>query len=61
MCTPRDREVICLAGFFTYQLVLVYLWVVFILTSTYDIEIVYCPRKITGRVFVVYPYNSTNE
>ena len=63
MCTPKAKEVICLAWFFTYQLVLVYLWVVFILTSTYDrsIEIVYCPRKITGRVFVVYPYNSTNE
>ena len=61
MCTPRNREVICLAWFLTYQLVLVYLWVVFILTSTYDIEIVYCPKKVTGRVFIVYPYNSTNE
>ena len=61
MCIPKAKEVICLASFFTYQLVLVYLWVVFILTSKYDMEIVYCPRKITGRVFVVYPYNNTNE
>ena len=61
MCTSKAKEVICLAWFFTYQLVLVYLWVVFILTSKYDIEIVYCPGKVTGRVFVVYPYNNTNE
>ena len=61
MYNSRNKEVICLAWFFTYQLFLVYLWVVFILTSTYDIEIVYCPRKITGKAFVVYPYNSTNE
>ena len=47
--------------FFTYQLILVYLWIVFILTSMYDIEIIHCPKKVTGRVFVVYPYNSTNE
>ena len=30
--------------------------VIFILTSAYDIEIVYCPRKITGKVFVVNPF-----
>ena len=47
--------------FFTYQLIVVYLWIVFKLTSTYDIEIIYCPKKGTGRVFVEYPYNSTNE
>ena len=47
MCNPRNREVISLAWFLTYQLILVYLWVVYILTSTYDIEIVYCPRKLT--------------
>ena len=46
MCTPRDREVICLAWFLTYQLVLVYLWVIFILTSTYDIEIVFVQEKL---------------
>ena len=61
MCTPRNKEVICLAWFFTYQLFIVYLWIVFKLTSTYDIEIIYCSKKVTGRVFVVYPYNSTNE
>ena len=52
MCTSRSREVICLAWFLTYQLALVYLWVVYILTSTYDIEIVYCPKKVTGRVLL---------
>ena len=30
-------------------------------TSIYDIEIIYCPKKVTGRVFAEYPYNSTNE
>ena len=50
-----------LAWFFTYQLAVVYLWIVFKLTSTYDIEIIYCPKKVTGRVFAQYPYNSTNE
>ena len=61
MCNRRAWETICLAWFFVYQLILVYVWAIFILTSTYDIEIVYCPKKISGRVFVVYPYNSTNE
>ena len=61
MCTSRNKEVICLAWFFTYQLAVVYLWIVFKLTSTYNIEIIYCPKKVTGRVFAQYPYNSTNE
>ena len=47
--------------FFTYQLAVVYLWIVFKLTSTYDKEIIYCQKKVTGRVFVEYPYKSTNE
>ena len=46
---------------FTYQLAVVYLWIVFKLTGTYDIEIIYCPKKVTGRIFAQYPYNSTNE
>ena len=61
MCTSRNKEVLCLAGFLIYQVALIYMWIIFILTSAYDIEIVYCPRKITGKFFVVYPYNSTNE
>ena len=61
MCTTRNKEVLCLAGFLIYQVALIYMWIIFILTRAYDIEIVYCPRKITGGVFVVYPYNSTNE
>ena len=55
MCTSRNKEVLCLAGFFIYQVALIYMWIIFILTSAYDIEIVYCPRKVTGKVFVVYP------
>ena len=61
MCTQGHREVLCLAWFFTYQLVVVYAWIIFILSSTYDIEILYCPQKTTGKVFAVYPYNSTDE
>ena len=61
MCTSRNKEVLCLAEFLIYQVALIYMWIIFILTSAYDIEIVYCLRKITGKVFVVYPYNSTNE
>ena len=38
MCTPKAKESDMFSMVFTYQLVLVYLWVVFILTSTYDIE-----------------------
>ena len=60
MCNHRAREVLCLAVFLTYQLALIYIWVLFLL-STNDIETVYCPNKITGRVFVVYPYNNTDE
>ena len=40
MCTPRSREVICLAWFFTYQLALVYVWIIFILTSIVCVPIV---------------------
>ena len=61
MCTSRNKEVLCLAGFVIYQVALIYMWIIFILTGAYDIEIVYCQRKVTGKVFVVYPYNSTNE
>ena len=61
MCNQRAWETVCLAWFLIYQVVLLYAWTIFILTSTYDIEIIYCPKKITGRVFAVYPYNRTNE
>ena len=47
MCNQRALETVCLAWFFVYLPALVYVWTIFILTSTYDIEIVYCPRKIT--------------
>ena len=60
MCNHRAREVLCLAVFFTYQLALIYIWVLFLL-STNDIETFYCPNKVTGKVFVVYPYNNTDE
>ena len=60
MCTHRDREGVCLAAFFIYQVALVYVWILFLL-STYDIETFYCPNKITGKVFTVYLNNSTNE
>ena len=60
MCNHRAREGICLAGFFIYQVALVYVWIIFLL-STHDIETFYCPNKVTGRVLVIYPDNSTNE
>ena len=60
MCTYRDREGVCLAAFFIYQVALVYVWIIFLL-STQDIETFYCPNKITGKILTVYPYNSTNE
>ena len=60
MCTHRNREVVCLAAFFMYQLALVYMWIIFLL-STNDIETFYCPNKITGKSFIVHFYNSTDE
>ena len=48
MCTHRDREGVCLAAFFIYQVALVYVWIIFLL-STHDIETFYCPNKITGK------------
>ena len=60
MCTHRDREGVCLAAFFIYQVALVYVWILFLL-STHDIETFYCPNKIPGKIFTVYLYNSTNE
>ena len=60
MCTHRDREGVCLAAFLIYQVALVYVWIIFLL-STYDIETFYCPNKITGKVFTAYSYNNTNE
>ena len=60
MCTHRDKEGVCLAAFFIYQVALVYVWILFLL-STNDIETFYCPNKITGKVFTVHFNNSTNE
>ena len=60
MCTHRDKEGVCLAAFFIYQVALVYVWILFLL-STNDIETFYCPNKITGKVFAVYLNYSTNE
>ena len=61
MCSQKTTQVLCLQMAFTYQFALVYAWIVFIFTSTYDIEIINCPRKVTGRVIAVYPYNSSDE
>ena len=60
MCNHRNREVVCLAAFSVYQLALVYIWVIFLL-STNDIETFYCPNNITGKNFIVRSYNSTDE
>ena len=60
MCNPRSREGVCLAAFSVYQLALLYVWIIFLL-STHDIETFYCPNKITGKVLVIYPENNTNE
>ena len=60
MCTHRDKEGICLAAFFIYQVAVVYVWILFLL-STHDIETFYCPNKITGKIFTVHLNNSTNE
>ena len=43
-----------------YHVTLVYMWIIFLL-STHNIETFYCPNKVTGRVLVIYPDNSTNE
>ena len=53
MCTHRDKEGVCLAAFFIYQVALVYVWILFLL-SINDIETFYCPNKITGKIFTVY-------
>ena len=60
MCTHRDREGVCLAAFLIYQVALVYVWIIFLL-STHDIETFYCPNRITGKIFTIHTYNSTNE
>ena len=61
MCNQRTQQVVCLAWFFTYQLALLYGWIIIILSASFDIEIMYCPAKLTGKVLSVYPYNSTDE
>ena len=38
MCNQRAIQVLCLALVLTYQFALVYVWIVFILTSAYDRE-----------------------
>ena len=60
MCTHRDKEGICLAAFLIYQVAVVYVWILFLL-STHDVETFYCPNKITGKIFTVHLNNSTNE
>ena len=61
MCNQNINQVICLAMFFTYQFALLYGWIIFILASQFDVEVMYFPRRITGKVFSVYPYNMTDE
>ena len=61
MCDPGTKQTLCLACFFLYQLVVLYGWIIFTLSSSFDIEIMYCPAKLTGKVFSVIPYNITDE
>ena len=61
MCNHRGQQMCCLAAFSTYQFVRTYVWVLFILTSNDIAELMYCPQKVTGRVFNTCPYNHTNE
>ena len=61
MCDHRGQQMYCLAAFFTYQFVMVYVWLLFILTSNDIAELMYCPQKVTGRVFEIGLYNHTNE
>ena len=61
MCDHRGQQMYYLAAFFTYQFVMVYVWLLFILTSNDIAELMYCPQKVTGRAFEIGPYNHTNE
>ena len=61
MCTSRRKQVACLSWFITYQLALIYGWIIFILSADFDIETMYCPPRLTGKILEVYPYNITDE
>ena len=61
MCDHRGQQMYCLAAFFTYQFAMVYVWLLFILTSNDIAELMYCPQKVTGRAFEIGLYNHTNE
>ena len=61
MCDHRRQQMYYLAAFFTYQFAMVYVWLLFGLTSNDIAELMYCPQKVTGRAFEIGPYNHTNE
>ena len=61
MCRSRTRQMCCLAAFFTYQTALIYIWVLFILSSNDIAELMYCPQRITGQVVARQTYNHTDE
>ena len=53
MCDHRGQQICCLAAFFTYQFAMVYIWLLFIVTSNNIAELIYCPQKVTGRTLEV--------
>ena len=61
MCNPRRSQVCCLAAFFTYQFAMMYLWLMFILTTNLDMELIYCPSGLTGRITPFSLHNNTDE
>ena len=61
MCRSRTKQTCWLAAFFTYQVALIYIWVLFILSSNDIAELMYCPQRITGQVVAMQTYNHTDE
>ena len=61
MCRHRTKQTCCLAAFFTYQVALIYVWILFILSSNDIAELMYCPQRITGQVVARQTYNHTDE
>ena len=61
MCSSGTKQTLCLAWFILYQLALLHGWIIFTLSASFDIEVMYCPAKLTGKVFSVIPYNITDE
>ena len=61
MCRPRTQQTCCLAAFLTYQVALIYVWILFVLSSNDIAELMYCPQRTTGQVVVEQTYNHTDE